>query len=324
MSHRHPFRFCFIVIGLVLFQSTAQAGIITAGDLYTSDNFTGNVIRHYTASGAYVESFSVPSSYGTSVRGMALGPDSLFYATVANGSSGFNVVALNSAGAVQKTYSGPEYVAGGTTSGRIAFANNGQFFVAGHHNLRRFSINNPDGTVVYTNNGVYDATALPSGNLLVLSAYQLDEITPNGLVVRTIKPNGSIIDARGVAYNAATDDIYVTMLGHSAEQFRIMRLNGQTGAVEKNVSYIYADDLFLTSDNKLLVGSGTLDVGIFDLDLNQIGSLAGGSQSFVTRAVAVPELGSMVLASAAVLGGITYSLFERRRQATTLRESASP
>jgi hypothetical protein len=239
------------------------------------------------------------------------------YATAENGSNGYNVLAFNAAGAVQAVYSGDDYTAGNLSFGKIAFATNNQFFVASQDNLRRFTIGNPTGTVIYSNNQVFASTSLPSGNLLVLSAYQLQEITTAGTVVRTIAPGGgvSLVDARGVAYNPATGKIYVTMLGYTGEFDRILRLDGLSGLVEKDVTYGYADDLFLTRDNRLLVGSRTSNVGIFDLDLNQTGTLTSSPQMFVTQAVfnAVPEPGSVGLLSAAVLAGFGYRRSLRRR-----------
>ena len=290
--------------------ATARGQVVVPGDIYTSNSDT--VIKHYTSAGSYVGSFSLSSSYGNGIKGMAFGPDGFLYVTVANGTNGFNVVSLNGAGAVQKTYTGPEYVAGNLSYGKITFATNGQFFVGGQDDLRRFTIGNQYGNLVYTNNQVFDATALPNGNLLVLSAYSLQEIKTDGTVVRTINPSVGLGDARGVAYDAATDKIYVTMLGYSGEFFRIMRLDAQTGVVDRKETYNYADDLFITNDNRLLVGSRTLDVATFDLELTQTGTLSGGAQLFVTQAIPVPEPGLILFVSAATLTGAGY-LRSRRR-----------
>jgi hypothetical protein len=281
-----------------LLPPAVQAQVINYGDIYTSNS--GAEFKRYTSDGSFVSSHSILQAYGSGVRGMAYGGDGLMYVTVSNGLSGYNVVALDAAGSVQRAFSGPDYVTGNISYGKIAFANNGQFFVAGQNNLRRFTLGDSSGTVVYSANQVFDATALPSGNLLVLSAYLLQEITTDGTIVRTIPTGISLGDARGVAYNPATDDIYVTMLGYTGQSFRVLRLDGQTGAVEKNVFFWYADDLTLTTDNRLLVGSRTQNPGVFDLDLNQIGTLAGGAQIFVSQAVPVPEPGALVFGSLAV------------------------
>jgi hypothetical protein len=78
----------------------------------------------------------------------------------------------------------------------------------------------------------------------------------------------------------------------SDEFFRLLRIDGTTGQVEKDTGFWYADDLFLTSDDRLLVGSRTLAPEFFDLDLNPLGSAGAEQQMFVTQmdsTAAVPE-----------------------------------
>jgi hypothetical protein len=166
---------------------------------------------------------------------------------------------------------------------------------------------------------VFDAKALPSGNLLVISAYQLQEITLDGVLVRTINPSIGLGDARGVAYNPATDKIYVSMLGYTGEFSQVMRLDGVTGLVDMQVTYGYPDDLFLTNDGRLLVGSTYQAPAFFDLNLTQTGNLGSGSQSFVTQAIPVPEPGSVILASFAAIVGFGSGRFARTRRACHTR-----
>src|SRR5436309_924345 len=115
LMHRSSnFRVCVAVAWLTVCLPEARGGVIVLGDIYTSDSSSLS-IKHYTSAGAYVESITLPSSFGTSVRGPAFGPDGLLYATISNGVSGFNVVSLNSVGAIQQVYSGPEYLGGDAT-----------------------------------------------------------------------------------------------------------------------------------------------------------------------------------------------------------------
>lgn len=308
MPHRTGQCAWVVAIGFFAFTPAAHAQVIIPNDIYTADY--NSVIKHYSSTGAFVNSFSISATYGSEVKGMAYGPDGLMYATVGIDAGGFNVVALNSAGNVVQSYSGSEGVNGNLSYGKIGFATNGQFFVAGQNHLRRFTVGNPTGTVVYTSLGqVFDVKGLPWGNLLVLSGNQIQEITTSGAVVRTINTSISLASAMGIEYYPATDSIYVTMFGFTGQFYRVMRINGQNGLVEKNVMYTQPDDLSLTVDNKLLVGSGSLNVGIFDLDLNQIGSLPGGQQNFVMQFAAVPEPSSFVL-----LGLATVSCVVQRRR----------
>jgi hypothetical protein len=273
------------------------AALVVPGDLYSS-NYFSRVIEQYLPSGTYLSSFTVPSQYGSEVRGLVVGPDQLLYATTVT-PSGLGVIALDNSGTVTQTYSGSEYVAGNLSYGKIAFAKNGQFFVTGQDHLVRFTPGSPTGSVIYSNNQVFDVEPLPSGNLLVLSAYDLDEITTDGALVRSIQPSISLVDARGVEYDAVSNSIYVTMLGFSGQFFQLMKLDGSTGHVQKQFTFNYGDDLFLTSDSRLLVGSRTQAPGIFDLNLNQLGTMTGGQQMFVTQAI--PEPASMLLFASWVL-----------------------
>jgi hypothetical protein len=61
------------------------------GDYYSS-NYFSNVITQYNSNGDVVGSYTLPSSYGSEVRGLTFGPDSLLYATVIT-DTGFSVLA---------------------------------------------------------------------------------------------------------------------------------------------------------------------------------------------------------------------------------------
>jgi hypothetical protein len=265
--------------------------------LYSS-NSQSLVISRYEPDGAFIDSISISPAYGSEVRGLAFGPDNLLYATTVDG-SGFKVVAIDRSGAVQSTYSGQGYLAGDLSSGKINFARNGQFFVAGGQYLTRFDVGTTYGTSIYTNNGVTDVKGLPDGNLLVLSNYELDELTTGGELVRTITPSPVLlVDARGVEYDPASKTIYVSMLGYSGEEFQILRMRS-SGQIIESTYFVYAIDLLLTPDPhfaagrsrpgpgspapRLVVGSWTQAPGIFDLTLHQTGVLDSGQQMFVTQ-----------------------------------------
>jgi hypothetical protein len=176
---------------------------------------------------------SVPHSFGDEVRGLAFGPDHLLYATVARGTAGFAVLALDSSGAVQQTYVGSVYVAGNLSYGKIA-TDKQYVYVAGQDQLTRFLLGDPSsGAVIYTNNQVLDVEPLPNGNLLVASAYEIDEITNSGAFLRGIPLSGGgdnfDTDICGIEYNPATNELFVTELGHSGFFFQIMRLDASTG-----------------------------------------------------------------------------------------------
>src|SRR5437763_1837006 len=79
----------------------------------------------------------------------------------------FAVLALDGSGTVHQTYAGPVYVAGNLSFGKIAIDDQ-YLYVAGQDQLTRFLLGDPNsGSVIYTNNQVFDAAPLPSGDLLV-------------------------------------------------------------------------------------------------------------------------------------------------------------
>jgi hypothetical protein len=260
---------------------------LTPGDYYTS-NYFSLTITQYDTNGNVVGSLTLPSSLGDEVRGIAFGADNLLYAAVARGTSGFVVLVLDSSGSVHQTYPGSVYIAGNLSFGKIALDSK-YLYVAGQDSLTRFALGDPSSRmVIYTNNQVFDVKLLPSGNLFVASAYQIDEITNAGTFVRTISLTGDdngYTDIRGIEYNPATNDLFVTELGHTGFFFQIMRLDGTSGVLEKNTTFNYADDMFLTTSGKLLVGSRTQAPQFYDRDLNPVGMLGGGQQMFVTQYV---------------------------------------
>src|SRR5207247_8296695 len=132
-----------------------------------------------------------------------------------------------------------------------------------------------------SNNQVFDVKLMPDGNLLVVSAYYLDEITPDRTVVRHFP--GYFVDARGVEYDPATDKLFVTELGYSDFYFRLIRFNWTTGGMEASTYFWYGDDIFLTDSGRLLVGSRTMTPTFFTENLSQVGTLGGGQQMFVTE-----------------------------------------
>ena len=260
------------------------------GDYYTSNYFSRDITQ-YNSSGTVVGSFTLPSTLGDEVRGLAFGPDNLLYATVVRG-SGFAVLALNSSGTVQQTYPGSVYVFGNLSYGKIALDNQ-YIYVAGQNLLTRFTFGQPNsGTSIYTNNQIFDAKPLPNGHLLVASAYEIDEITNSGTFIRSIPLVGddnSYTDIRGIEYDPATNTLFVTELGHTNFFFQILKMDASTGVLERNVTFNYADDLFLDASGRLLVGSRTQTPRFYTQNLDQVGMLGDGQQMFVTQ-YAVPAL----------------------------------
>ncbi len=277
---------------------------LTPGHYYTA-NYFSRVITEHDAAGNVAGSLTLPAGTADEIRGLAFGADGLLYATAVRG-SGFAVLALDSTGAVQSTYAmSSVYVAGNLSYGKIALDGT-HIYVAGANQVIRFDLGNPNsGTTIYTGNQLFDVEVLPSGNLLAASAYSVDEITPNGVFVRTIAPSANFFtDVRGIEFNPATNDLFVTELGNSSFGFfQLLRLDAASGALEDRTTFEYADDLFLSLSGDLLVGSRTQSTRFYTQDLDQDGTLGGGQQMFVTQYAVVPEpttAASAALAAAAL------------------------
>ena len=62
-----------------------------------------------------------------------------------------------------------------------------------------------------------------------------------------------------------------------------MMVNTAKGNVLKQNTLNYADDLLITDDGRLIVGSRTVTPGVFDLNLNLLGFLGSSQQMFVSQ-----------------------------------------
>jgi hypothetical protein len=270
----------------------------TRGHYYSSTDGS-SVITEYNAAGLAVGSLNV----GRDVRGITFGPDGLLYATTTPQLFGFEVIALDESGFVHATYPASTYINGNISYGKIAVSDS-NIYVAGGNVLTKFDVGSPNSAaVIHTNNQVYDVEILPSGNLLVASAYDVQELTPGGNLVRYIEPPGSLYtDIRGVEFDPATNNMFVTHLGHTGFFFQIMRIDWLTGALEESVEFHYADDLFVTLEGDLLVGSRTQTPRLYSQELDQLGGLSGPAQLFVTQyTLPEPSAAAMVVVAATLL-----------------------
>ncbi|HLW35408.1 MAG TPA: PEP-CTERM sorting domain-containing protein, partial [Chthoniobacterales bacterium] len=320
MSSPRVLHVCIVrafIVAFAVFSGFAGSRAVAAisfvpGDYYSS-NYFSNTITQYDPGGNVVGSRTMSNE----VRGITFGPDGLFYADLDLGANGFTVVALSTSGrgsgVIEQSYSGSTYIAGNLSYGKITVTNQ-YLFVAGQDQLTRFLLGDPSsGTVIYTNNQVFDSVALPNGDLLVASAYLVQEITTNGTVVRTyslVSSDGlGLNDIRGIAYDPKTNSLFVTEIGHTGAALQLLKFDGTTGALEKSAVF-NGDDIQLTLSGTLLVGSGSQSPTFFDEDLNPIGTLNGGQQMFVTQLV--PEPSTLALFGSAI-SALTVCRFGWRR-----------
>lgn len=296
-------RFSIFVLGMLLALSLAgEAGAaitFVPGHTYATQ-YDSNTIQQYDANGTVVG----VAGAGGETRGVAFGNDGLLYATIlpTAPARGFTVRAFDASMNVVHTFTNAStYMHGNTTYGRLALDAN-YVYVAGQGILHRFDRSNPavPAVSIYNGNQVHDVETLPNGNLLVLEAYEVREITPSGSFVREI--NYGFTDNRCVEYDPGTNSVFVSHFGNSGSPIELMRFDYASFAYTGG-STAMALDLFVTADGKLLANGPR----VFNMNMELIDTFDGGNRTFVTQ-MAVPEPSG--LAALAVTGAC---LLARRR-----------
>jgi hypothetical protein len=282
----------FLICAAACNLSNANAGLsFTPGHIYsTSTSGDTTNVMEYTADGTFLDSLTIPSLLqDDELRGIAFGPDGLLYAVMVHfADSGYQILALDSSGAVQQTYRMDGiYLFGGGSYGKIAIDHVGNMYVAGGSALVHFTIGDPNsGTVLYVPKlpQTEDIYILPSGHLFVAWDFGVDEITSTGSFVRTVvsSTGPDFVNIWGTEYNPATDKLFVTQLG-AGSMYSILRVNASTGDIETGTFFRYAADLFLTASGNLVVGSWTENAQIYDQDMMLVGPLGNEARFFVTQ-----------------------------------------
>ncbi len=256
---------------------------------YATQNGSRDIVQ-YDLSGKPIGTLTVPSTITTDLRGVAVGPDGLLYVVGATDpftDGGFVVMTVDASNTIRVKYAySNAYIGGNISHGKIAFDKNNRVLVGTLKGMVAFPLNGSknSGTLLYQGE-VYDIAVLPSGELLVMTNYDLLRMNPDGSNVQTVSGSnmGRIVEGRGVAYDALTNTIYYTMLGYSGDSFSIKSLDGTTYALKNTTSYVYADDLFITGDGRVLVGSRTKVPAFYDKALNKTGEFGGTDRIFVTE-----------------------------------------
>jgi hypothetical protein len=304
-GHLKHVRISAFILGatLALPDNAGAAITFTPGHVYGT-NYDVTSIVEYDGTGAIVGTATAPGE----TRGLAFGDDGLLYVTLLQDApiTGFTVRALDASMNTVHTYTHPtQYMHGNVTYGRLALDAN-YLYVAGGGNLHRFSRASPaaPSVSIYSGNQVHDVEVLPNGNLLVLEAYEVREITPSGTVLREI--NYGFTDNRSVEYDPATNSVFVSHHGNTGTTTELMRFDYATFALTGE-STAMANDLFVMADGNLLLSSDR-DAGgprVFTPDLVPLDTFDGPFRVFVTQLVQpVPEptaLAPLALAAVALL-----------------------
>ena len=276
-----------LTLPLLALSFSAGAFEFASNDVYASA-FYSMTINHYRADGTYVESMVLSSTYGTQVHSLAFGPDGLLYAVTAT-SGGFAVVAVDSSGTAHGVYNSAIHIEGSPDDGKITFGANGVFYVTAQKWLTAFQIGSPTGSVIYTSNlsssNLLSAAAvLPTGNLLVLSAFSLDEITSSGTVVRNILSSQYLNWAGGLAYDKDNDTIFVSNWGSfTGYDASILAIRGSTGHIINGGALPYAKGLLVTSNKQLFIGSWGWAPEVIDENFTTLFATLNHSQTDFTQ-----------------------------------------
>lgn len=259
-----------IVLALAL-PLGAHADHPFAGYDYASGDW---LIKQFKPSGEFVRSMNANCADDGEPRGIGFGPDGL-YVVCSRVWSDSSVQVLNAAGEVVKSYPFKGDTSVLATSGALRFSPDMKhFYVSTVDGIFRFAVDGMNGTRFVR----HSSTALdvmPNGDLLVGDGHVLVHYTADGVEVgkfskiadpHHLAPDyARLYDVRGVVYDARTDTTFVTMLGYSDFYHQVLAFEGTSKVLKGLTTYWYGNDLNITADGLVLVGSGAQQPGIFSV-----------------------------------------------------------
>lgn len=289
---------------------TALAMTFTAGHVYSTSDSS---INEYSSTGQLLSSFNHGAG---NLRGLGFGADGLMYVVQGGwpNSATPKVQALDASGNVVRSYAFTGLIDGNISYGKISFDASGQnFYVGAANGIYKFNVGSDAGTL-FKNVDAFDIKVLTNGDLLVGRSNAVDRYSSTGQLLSSVGTladplglsgdnNPFLSDVRGVEYDAASQTTFVTMLGYWGTVnmgFKVLALSGHTNNLVGLENYWYGDDMFVTAEGKLLVGSRTLPPGMFTSSLEFQGSFNGPEARFVT-ALPVPEPSTVLMTLAGLV-----------------------
>ena len=292
------------ILGLVAVVCAAVSSAASAAITYVPGNYYGTnnydtTVRQFDANGNVVGSLAL----GRETRGLTFGPNGLMYVVgIASGGS-FTVSAIRPDNTVAATYAGGNYYGGNSTYGGVA-ADSAYIYTAGANGISRFRIDSPNvaPTQILSGNQFFDVKTLPNGNLLVSEAYLIHEIKPDGTVVKDFDYSYGFTDIRSVAYDPATDAMFVATYGNSGTPNKLYKLNYTTGA-RLAASTAFTWNLLLDKSGRLILGSdGDTGPRVWTKDFAAVSQFGGDKRVWNTQFVPEPAGLNLFAVAAAGLG----------------------
>jgi len=175
----------------------------------------------------------------------------------------------------------------------------------------RFDIGDVSSGVRWANlERVMDLEVMPNGHILAMTHNSLVEVDVPGGRVRYVS---GALNGRGVEFDPQENVIYASVGGQSGAHALVRKLDAITGGILDSEYFPSSNDMWLTDEGRLVVGSFHQSPGIFTTDLDRLGTFEWEQRAFVTQFQPIPEPSSLILLTTG-LGALGLIVYRRRRR----------